>query len=247
MKRLFLFGPVAVVLFVISGCLSPYETKLPEDPGNEAQLSKFLGDIQELPADEKKNINDFISRMRLAKQAEGYGYIIGMTARQALEKQLEWMKEKQDRESMEKEQEEKRIKDEEAKQLTDSAKRREMINICTVTLTKKKFLRANKKKLSRDRFSMSLKFDNKSDKDLSAIIGKLEFRDTADKLLKTIKIPIREPIKAKKTVTWSGELPCNKAKNEDAILAKTPLKKLKVTWVPETYHFADGTKIGIGI
>ena len=232
-------GLIIPILFIISGCLGPYDTALPDNPEDAAQMSAYLESIKELPADEQKDIKDFISRMRMAKKLEGYGYIIGTKTKEALEKQRTWIKEN-------KAAQEKQRKEEEERRLKDEAKKRELLNICNVKLTKKTFKPSKKKKLIGDRFSMELKFSNKSDKDLSAIVGKLEFRNSAGMMLKTIKIPLREELKAGKSVKWSGDLPCNKSKEKDAILAKTPLRELDVTWVPEVYHFTDGTRVGMG-
>ncbi len=247
MTRFFLFGLIWSVSLVFSGCLGPYEAKLPKDPENEGQVSGFLAELSDLPPDEQKDIKDFVVRMREAKRIEGYGYITGTTAREALEKQRKWLKEEEEHKRFNKELDDKIKKEGEAKQLAGDEKRLEMLKICTVTLTKKKFKPSKKKRMSGDRFSMELKFDNKGKKDLVALMGKLEFQDTSGKMLKTIKIPLQEEIKAGKSMKWSGDLPCDKSKEKDVILAKIPLNKLKVNWLPEVYHFKDGTRMGIGI
>jgi hypothetical protein len=247
MRRLFLFGSGAVLVCAFLSCISPEQVKLPDDPNDPVQLSEFQNAIKDLPQDEQKDINDFIARMAAAKEAGGYGYVVGTRAHEALEKQRKWINEEQEREQKESELKERLARETKARSGADEEAERKMHAICDVKLTKKKFLPANKNKMTGERLSMTLKFENKSDKDLVAVMGKLEFRDAQGRLLKEIKIPVQESIKAKKSATWSGDLPCNMGKEQDAVLAKIPIADLKVVWIPESYDFADGTRIGKGI
>ncbi len=244
MKNLFRFAVVGLMLNLV-GCLGPYETKLPENPADGAQVAAFQQAIAELPADEQQDIMDFIQRMRESKAAGGYGYYPMTTAREALEKQRAWLKEKAEKDEAGRKAQAEKMKEDEQKAIEAQKKRKEMLEVCTVALTEKKFIKGNKKKRSRDRISLELEFKNKGKKSLAVIQGKLEFRDKSGKLLKTIKIPFRERIKRKKSVKWSGDIPYNPAKDE--ALAKTPLGDLKVTWVPQMYQFTDGSRIGVGI
>lgn len=247
MTKFFPACTIVFVLFALAGCMGPYESKLPDDPNNQAAVQAFQADIKELPADEQKLVNDFIERMALAKQAKGYGYVVGTRVKEALQNQREWAEKEAELTRTREEAEAKKAKEEAEQKVADDATRSKMLEICNVTLTKKNFQKGNKKKFSADRLSMTLKFDNKGDKEIAGMMGKLEFRDNAGSMLKTIKIPVRESIKAKKSVEWSGDLPCNTEKEDDAKLAKIPLKELKVTWVPDMYTFADGSRMGIGI
>jgi hypothetical protein len=239
MRRLFLFAFGVALGCALFACVSPQQVKLPDDPNDPVQLSKFQDAIKELPQDEQKDINDFIARMGEVKKAGGYGYVVGTRAHEALEKQRAWLMEEKAREQSDRELKEKLAREEAAKKAAEAEMERKLKGICDVTLTKKK--------LAGERLSMTLRFENKGDKEITAGLGKLEFHDAEGKLLKEIRIPIRESIKAKKSVTWSGDLPCNMVKEQDAALAKIPLAELKVGWIPESYTYADGTKVGKGI
>jgi len=162
-----------------------------------------------------------------------------MRAHEALEKQRTWIKEEEAQKKTESELMEKMAREEKARKAANEEMERKMRSICNITLTKKK--------KAGDRLSMTLKFENKGDKEIVALTGKLEFHDTEGKLLKEIKIPLQESLKAKKSVTWSGDLPCNMSKEKDAAFAKISIADLKVNWMPDNYVFADGTKLGKGM
>ena len=173
------------------------------------------------------------------KKAGGYSYVPGTRAHEALTKQREWIKEETARRKAEFDRQEKMALEANSKEAADKEMESKLRSICNITLTKKKKV-GNK-------LSMTLKFENKGDKEIVGIMGKLQFHDKKGELLKEIKIPLQERLKAKKSVTWSGDLPFNKAKEKDAAFAKIAIADLKVNWLPDSYAFADGTKIGKGM
>lgn len=237
-KKIFL-TTVGILAFLMIGCFSPYEKKLPDDPQNNQSVSEFLQNVGEIQPEEKQTLQSFIARMAEAKKTEGYGYIQGTTVRNAIEKQQKFEIEKAA-------EEERARKAEEEKNIVLEKKKTEMLAACSVTVTKKNFKEGKKNKKKPEAsvpatFSMELSFENKGEKDLSALAGLMEFRDSSGVLIRTIRIPLDEEIKAGTTKTWAGDLPFDPAKESDVKMANTPLEELSATWVPEVYTFSDGT------
>ena len=239
MRKILSFVTGAILGCALLGCVPPEQTALPDNPNDPIQVSEFQNAVKELPADEQKDINDFVARMGEQKKAGGYGYIRGMRAHEALAKQREWIKEETARKKAEFDHLEKTALEAAAKKTADKEVESKLRGICNISLTKKK--------KAGNKLSMTLKFENKGDKEIVSMYGKLQFHDKKGELLKEIKIPLQEKLKAKKSVTWSGDLPFNKAKEKDVAFAKIPIADLKVNWLPENYTFADGTKIGKGM
>lgn len=259
MKHTLLFGIGLFTIAILPGCVGLYDTKLPDDPENSEQMEDFLDDIEELPPGETKIVQAFIGRMAEAKKTEGYGYMIGTTVREALEKQKRWEKDTR-------ELEERRAKEKEEKRLAEEKKRHDFLSTCEVTVSKKDFVEADTKKTKKkkkkkrrrrkkkapevvavDRLTMELRFANKSEKDLSNLIGVLEFRNSSGELIRKIKIPFEEVIKAGQSVSWSGELPFDGTAEKDVLFAKTPLEELQTTWIPISYVFADGSTLSMDL
>jgi hypothetical protein len=239
MKNILSFVTGAILGCTLLGCVPAEQTALPDNPNDPTQMNEFQNAIKELPANDQKDIIDFITRMGEQKKAGGYGYIRGMRAQEALAKQREWIKEETARNKAEFALQEKMALEAAAKKTADKKVESELRGICNISL--------KKKKKAGNKLSMTLKFENKGDKEIVGMYGKLQFLDKKDEVLKEIKIPLREKLKAKKSVTWSGDLPFNKAKEKDVAFAKIPIADLKVNWLPDNYTFADGTRIGKGI
>jgi hypothetical protein len=76
------------------------------------------------------------------------------------------------------------------------------------------------------------------------VMGTVQILDKSDKLLKEIKIPYSKALKPGASAASGGKIPFDPSREGDATVAKTPLKRLKVNWVPIYYKFADGTQLG---
>lgn len=238
MRKTVFWALVGILTSMSLGCFSPYEKKLPDDPQNPDSVNEFLQNVGEIQQQEKQTLQDFIARMAEAKRSEGYGYIRGTTVRQALEKQQRYEQEQVELTA--------RLKKEaEEKQLEYDKKKEEMESVCMVKVTKKTFNKGqeNKKNPAASvpaTFSMELSFENKSQKDLTSMAGMLEFRDSSGELVRKIRIPLDEEIKAGTTKTWGGDLPFNADKEADVKFANTPMEELTTSWIPEAYAFSDG-------
>lgn len=91
--------------------------------------------------------------------------------------------------------------------------------------------------------TMSIDFENKSDQDLDGVKGVLVFRDMFGDVIKEINVSYDEGLAASSTKTWPAEVELNEYMDEDTKLNDTPLEKLDVEWVPDTYVFSDGTTL----
>jgi hypothetical protein len=119
-------------------------------------------------------------------------------------------------------------------------KRDEMRAIGAATVTKKKKIGKDK---DDTKLELEFEFENVSDKDLSVAEGVIEFRGEEGKLLKSLKVPFNQGVKAGKKAQKHGKFPVDPAEEGDVTLVKTPLKDVKVVWVPKRYRFADGTEL----
>jgi len=240
MKRAFSLSAVILVSVFFSGCLSPYDRSLPITVEEEEDFNSTFSEIK---PDEARLLKDYMARMRKSRRGGGPGMLPGTTVKKAIEDQRVWSEAESLRVKEEKAKALKKAMEEEEKQIAIQKKQKEMLEILDVQVTKKKSVKAR----YANRFSMSLKFRNKSKKDLVSVMGKLQFFDEEKKLLKEIKIPYRDRIKAGRSETSGGDFPFNPGNEQDVKLAETPLEKLSTKWVPMVYQFRDGTRIGVGI
>lgn len=119
-------------------------------------------------------------------------------------------------------------------------KRDEMRAVGAATVTRKKKVGKGK---DDTKLELEFEFTNAGDKELSLAEGAIEFRDAQDNLLKNLKVPFAENIKPGGKAQKRGKFPVDAAEEGDVALVKTPLKDIKVVWVPKRYRFADGTEL----
>jgi hypothetical protein len=117
-------------------------------------------------------------------------------------------------------------------------RQKELEAVGSATLTKKKLIKSK----ADPRFDMTIEFNNKSDKEIVSAEGMLEFY-RGEKLLKQVKVPLRETIEAGGTLEKSGKFPYNESNPGDPALAKLPIKEVTLKWVPKSYTFADKTSL----
>jgi len=240
MKRVFSLIALILVSVFFSACLSPYDRSLPMTTEEEEGFNSTFNEIKPEEADLLKS---YMERMRKSRRGGGPGMLPGTTVKKAIDDQRVWAQAEALRVKEEKAKALKKAMEEEEKQIATQKKQKEMLEILDVEVIKKKSVEAK----YANRFSMSLKFRNKGKKDIMSVMGKLQFFDEEKKLLKEIKIPYRDRIKAGKSETSGGDFPFNPGNEQDVKLAETPLEKLTTKWVPMVYQFRDGTRIGVGI
>ncbi len=234
MKNVLLFGFIVFVVLCVTSCKEPYDEQISTDPSVQLEVFRLL---QNLPEDEKTEVEQYIARIRAEQRENGIVTAKTLTVRQALEEQAKWHAAQAEKERRAKEAEERAAKEQEAKKAQALVIQKQMLEICSVDVTKKKFIDSG----AGNHFNMELTFTNKGKKDLAFVKGELKLHDKSGRLLKGVKIPYRKTIKAKKSASSKGDFPYNPNKPGDKILAKIKLKDLKVKWIPLTYNFSDGS------
>jgi hypothetical protein len=84
---------------------------------------------------------------------------------------------------------------------------------------------------------------NKSDKAIRAVKGRITFTNLFDEEIKSLNFVYDQPIEAGKEVNWNGTTDYNQFMDEDRTLKNKDLKDLKVVWKPEKVIFEDGTTL----
>lgn len=236
MREVYLFGLSLLVLLSLTSCKEPYDEEISTDPSVQLEVFKLL---QNLPENEKSEVEAYIARMRSQQRETGIVSHKSVTIRQALEEQAKWREAEAERRRRDKEAEERTTREQEEKKAKARVIQQQMLEICSVDVTKKSFVDSG----AGHHFNLELTFSNKSDKDLLFVKGELELYDGSGRLLKGVKIPYRKTVKAKRSASSKGDFPYSESKPGDKILVKIALKDLKVKWVPLTYEFADGSTI----
>jgi len=234
MKRIFSFGPIVLFVLCVSSCKEPYDEQISTDPSVQLEVFKVL---QNLPEEEKGEVEQYLARIRAEQRESGIVTAKTLTVRQALEEQAKWHAAQAEKARKAKEAEEKAAQEEEAKKAKAVVIQKQMLEICSVAVTEKKFVDSG----AGNHFNLELTFSNKSEKDLVFVKGELKLYDKGGRSLKSVKIPYRKSIKAKKSASSKGDFPYNPNNSGDTILAKIKLKDLKVKWIPLTYTFSDGS------
>lgn len=236
MNKVLLFGFVVFGILCVSSCKEPYDEQISTDPSVQLEVFKLL---QNLPPEEKAEVEQYIARIRAEQRENGVVTAKTLTIRQALEEQAKWHAAEADKQRRAKEAEEQAAKAEEAKKAQALVIQKQMLEVCSVDVTKKKFVDSG----AGNHFNMELTFSNKGEKDLVFVKGELQLLDKGGRLLKSVKIPYRKTIKAKKSTSSKGDFPFNANNPGDKTLEKIKLNDLKVKWVPLTYTFSDGSTI----
>jgi hypothetical protein len=118
-------------------------------------------------------------------------------------------------------------------------KREELRKVGSATVTQKKLSGKDKSA----KIELTFEFKNNSDKVLTQADGSIALSDASGKLLKQLRVPFQTEIAPGKSAEKRGKFPLDPGKEEDHLLAKTPLKELKVEWLPALYRFEGGSQL----
>lgn len=131
------------------------------------------------------------------------------------------------------------LEEAQARERAERKKRRDAMRAFgTATVTKKDQIGHGKDV----KLELEFEFKNTGTREMSAAEGAIEIRDPAgETMLKSLKVPFVGPIKPGASAKKSGKFPTDPGKPTDVTLVKTPLKDLKLNWVPQLYRFTDGT------
>lgn len=95
-----------------------------------------------------------------------------------------------------------------------------------------------------DYITVKCAYENRAGKDVRAFTGGVRFADLFEKEITTISLTIDDPIKAGEKATWNGTIKYNQFVDSHQTLRNAELKNLRITWIPKSIIFADGTQIG---
>ncbi len=183
---------------------------------------------QELTMDQLKKLDDWVNRNTL----EGQGIPAGVTVRQALTYQAEWLSKQQMDEA-------KAANVRKQAQMERAMRREKFSGMLSVTLLSKK----NKVQVDDQKFvTLEIAYNNKTDKDIRRVNGVLKLTDIYGNIVIDIGRSFDREIPAQQTVVdRDGGLFINLLMEPEANLWNTDFDKLKSTFETQTILFKDGT------
>jgi hypothetical protein len=95
-----------------------------------------------------------------------------------------------------------------------------------------------------DFITVKCAYENLSGKDIRAFTGAVRFADLFDKEIITINLTIDDPIATAQKATWSGTIKYNQFRDEHQSLRNAEMANLKITWIPKSVIFVDGSRLG---
>jgi hypothetical protein len=95
-----------------------------------------------------------------------------------------------------------------------------------------------------DHMTIRCAYENTSDKDIRAFKGTVVFQDLFGVEVYRSNLTISDPIKTGTKAKWDGLIKYNQFIEAQSRFRHADLKDMKVTWLPSSIIFADGTKVG---
>jgi hypothetical protein len=230
------------LLFVISACGDPLDHKVPTDPAQWKQDTDFTGAIEKLPDEQKAHLRSYLMR---AGMAEAFGGTFpDTTIGEAIQSQKDFQVKKAEEAKAEEEETARQVavvQAAEAKRQKALEKARKAL---TVAVTSISFVKANfRRGTYQDTFALRIALKNNAAKGMNGVKGTVVFADMFGDEIKRVTLSVDDPIPTGEQVIWSGSLAYNQFMDEDTKLRSTELSKMKISWEPEVYLFADGTSM----
>ncbi|WP_074406091.1 hypothetical protein [Aquimarina megaterium] len=129
--------------------------------------------------------------------------------------------------------------------LAEKAKKKEAQRIrilsesVIVTCYEKGFSKSNYE----DYITYKFAIQNKSDKEIRAVKGQIEFTNLFGDKIKSLNFVYDKPIQSKSETTWDATTDYNQFNDGDQTLKNKDLEDIKVIWKPEKIIFFDGSII----
>jgi hypothetical protein len=223
---------VGLILIAVScllmGCRDVRDlelSKITED--QKASLDKKLN------GEETRLLMGYMMRTGMSQAFGGKAAPEGITVRQAIKDQREFLeKEKQEE-----------AKAEELKKKVEAerkAKQEEFARLLSAVLVSKKNVDSE---YGQKYVAAEMAFENKSDKDIQGIKGTLKIADIFGDTINNVSFSYDRGVPAGKTSTYKGTIDINRFMNKDMKLWSTDLDKLKATFEISTIIYKDGTKV----
>jgi hypothetical protein len=188
---------------------------------------------KKLNGEETRLLMGYMMRQGVSEAFGGKGAPNGITVRQAINEQREFL-EKQKQEEAKAEELKKKVEAER------KAKQEEFARLLSAALVSKKNVDGE---FGQKYVSMEMAFENKTDKDMIGVKGILKIADVFGDTINNVSFSYDRGVPAGKTSTYKGQIDINRFMDKDMKLWNTDFDKLKTTFDVSTIIYKDGTKI----
>jgi len=204
----------------------------------DAEVSKLTDDQKaslekKLNGEETRLLMGYMMRQGMSQAFGGKGLPEGITVRQAIREQREFL-EKEKVEEAKAEELKKKIEAER------KAKQEEFAQLLSAVVVSKK---SGEGEYSRKYVGIEMAFENKTDKDIQGVKGRLKIADIFGDLIRNTSFSYDGGIAARKTAIYKGSLDINRFDDKDLKLYNTDFEKMKTSFEIITIIYKDGTKV----
>ncbi len=204
----------------------------------DAELSKLTEDQKasldkKLNGEETRLLMGYMMRQGMSQAFGGKGAPDGITIKQAIKEQRDFL-EKEKQEEAKAEELKKKI------EVERKAKQQEFAQLLSAVVVSKK---TSESEYGQKYVRLEMAFENKTDKDIEGVKGTLKITDIFGDLIKNTNFSYDSGIAAKKTAIYKGSLNINRFEDRDLKLYTTDFDKLKTSFEITTIIYKDGTKV----
>lgn len=204
----------------------------------DAELSKLTDDQRtsldkKLNGEETRLLMGYMMRQGMSQAFGGKGAPDGITVKQAIKEQRDYL-EKEKQEEAKAAELKKKIEAER------KAMQEEFAQLLSAVVVSKK---TSESEFGQKYVRLEMAFENKTDKDIQGVKGTLKIADIFGDLIKNTSFSYDSGIAAKKTAIYKGSLNVNRFEDKDLKLYTTDFDKLKTSFEIETIIYKDGTKV----
>jgi len=187
---------------------------------------------KKLNGEETRLLMGYMMREGMGQAFGGKGAPDGITVRQAINAQREFL-EKQKQEEAKAEELKKKVEAER------KAKQEEFAKLLSAVLVRKKNVDGDYGQMF---VTVEMAFENKTDKDMQGVKGVLKLADIFGDTISNVHFSYDQGVPAGKTSTYHGQIEINKFSDRDMKLWNTDSDKLKTAFEISTIIYKDGTK-----
>jgi hypothetical protein len=223
---------VSVILMTVScllaGCRDVRDVELAKI--TEEQRTSL---DKKLNGEETRLLIGYTMRQGLSQAFGGKGAPEGVTVRQAINSQRDFLEKQKQEEA----------KAEELKKKVDAerkAKQEEFARLLSAALVTKRNVDAEYGQMF---VTVEIAFENKTDRDMQGVKGVLKIADIFGDTINNVRFSYDQGVPAGKTSTYKGQIEINKFMDRDMKLWNTDFDKLKTSFEISTIIYKDGTKV----
>jgi hypothetical protein len=227
--------PSCVLLVALCGCSDPKSKVIPTDMAKwDAELKPL---VEKLSDEDKKLFAGYVARKKMGEVFGGGGLPEGTTVGQGIEDQKKWLGEQAAKEAEQLALKQKIERERAA--ITEAINAAVTVAVVGLSVRIGSFESGDYE----DKQVIKLALENKSEKDIAGIKGRLKFINMFEKEVGSISFGYEDGIKAGQTASWTGERRYNKYIEEHKALANLQEGKYKAVFEPEAIVYADGKKL----